>query len=292
MTVLNNWSNTLSRLLNAAQEVSGSISSHGDIIGDAREVFLRDILSRFVPKNTYIGTGQIVDINGGKSKQIDIILYRSDFPVFQTLGQSEIFLLEGVVATIEVKSSLNPVTLNEALENCLSIKKLNANVVESSLNEYIKTIPIERFKGKRYSELDLVEQEYIHSNILPPTYIFGYKGYKSKLKDFSNACKNWLSTQNNFRAMPQVIVTEGCVGLDNRGIPYRFPTQDSKWHGFVASKDEAPLRFMLSHLIHQITHSIGMPIHAASGVRYSLKGYIDLPEVQSNKWQGVWGTVE
>ena len=54
MSILTDWSAGISTLLNAAHGLSGAIATHGGMIGDARELFIRDILSRFLPQGLVV----------------------------------------------------------------------------------------------------------------------------------------------------------------------------------------------------------------------------------------------
>jgi hypothetical protein len=65
-----------------------------------------------------VSTGFVVDALGGKSKQIDVVVYRTDYaPVFE-IGRVKHFLVESVVAVLEVKAAIDSqADLTRALEN-------------------------------------------------------------------------------------------------------------------------------------------------------------------------------
>lgn len=75
-------------------------------LGSVREHFVKHILTNFLPKSVIVGSGEIINRNGDRTGQQDIIIYRSDFPVITSLTAINTYLSEGVVATIEVKSDL------------------------------------------------------------------------------------------------------------------------------------------------------------------------------------------
>src|SRR5690349_716990 len=55
--------------------------------GTANENALRNLLVKFLPKRYNIGSGIIIDKEGNHSKQVDIIIYDSDFhPELFSLG--------------------------------------------------------------------------------------------------------------------------------------------------------------------------------------------------------------
>jgi len=113
----------LERLLAAQRDVSSIIQHRGEI-GAAREFFVESILKRFLPPNINIGRGEIVDGTGNRSRQQDLLLYRSNFPVMDSLAGFHIYLAEGVLATIEVKSNLDEQEIIRATDNIKSVKEL------------------------------------------------------------------------------------------------------------------------------------------------------------------------
>jgi len=82
-----------------------------------------------LPPIVHIGSGKVVDFEGKKSRQIDIIVYDSRFPTFEIQSGMGIYLLEGVIAIIEVKSTLTRKSLFEALDNTQSLIQLTPGLV-------------------------------------------------------------------------------------------------------------------------------------------------------------------
>jgi hypothetical protein len=68
----------------------------------------------------------VVDGVGGKSRQVDIVVYRTGYaPVFQIGGVNH-FLVESVAAVLEVKAGITSTAqLGSALENIRSVKALD-----------------------------------------------------------------------------------------------------------------------------------------------------------------------
>jgi hypothetical protein len=91
--------------------------------GRARENVIYKYIRKIIPNSFGISTGFILDTQGQISKQIDIIIYRTDYhPIFE-IGGINHFFVESVVAIIEVKSSIRSVSeLTKALENIKSVK--------------------------------------------------------------------------------------------------------------------------------------------------------------------------
>jgi hypothetical protein len=116
----------LESVLQVQREMSAILAHHGER-GDAREFFVESILRRFLPPSVVIGSGEIVDGVGGRSSQQDLLLYRSNFPVFDSLAGAHIYLAEGVLATIEVKSVLNAAEIERCSRNIASIRALTVD---------------------------------------------------------------------------------------------------------------------------------------------------------------------
>jgi hypothetical protein len=94
--------------------------------GRAREQILADFFKQLLPRSYSISTGFVIDAVGGISKQIDLVIYRSDYhPMFE-IGSIKHFPVESVAAVIENKASITSgKKLLQALENIKSVKALD-----------------------------------------------------------------------------------------------------------------------------------------------------------------------
>lgn len=100
--------------------------------GTPRESFVAEFLQNHLSERLSIGTGEIIDSNskpGENRNQIDVVLYRSDYPRIDFGGGINAFLAESVVATIEVKSNLTKDKFTRSLESAANVKKLKRNLV-------------------------------------------------------------------------------------------------------------------------------------------------------------------
>jgi hypothetical protein len=116
------WFDSLERVLKEESELSGLLA-HGSTIGQAREFVITRVLKTILPSSVHIGSGKIIDSCGAYSKQIDIILYDPRFPLMKVEGGG-LYFVEGVLATIEVKSTIDSRELKASLENCKSVLDL------------------------------------------------------------------------------------------------------------------------------------------------------------------------
>jgi len=107
-----------------AKEFERSKTSRSTVSrGRAREIFIGNFLAQHLPARLKIGRGEIVDCRGRSSGEQDIILYRDDIPKLH-VAESDVFLVEGVYATIQVKSTLNKKTFYKAMDSIRSVKEL------------------------------------------------------------------------------------------------------------------------------------------------------------------------
>jgi hypothetical protein len=91
--------------LRAAREGSATLSSASK--GTEREQFVDVFLRNVLPPGNRFGTGDITDVHGHRSGQIDVVIENAMVPSFPLVGGgARLYLAEGVAAAIEVKSDL------------------------------------------------------------------------------------------------------------------------------------------------------------------------------------------
>ena len=104
---------------------AGLLTNSTDVGTEKEEVYRR-FLERHAPSRceAFLG-GYLFDIEGNRSKQIDVIVTAGSSPRFEMgLGNQAIAPLEGTIAIAQVKSNLNKRTLIDALNNLASIPSL------------------------------------------------------------------------------------------------------------------------------------------------------------------------
>ncbi len=102
--------------------------------GTPRETFIRTFLQDHLSERVAVGTGEIIDANSKpreQRNQIDIVIYKREYPRLDFGGGINGFLAESVVATIEVKSLLDKEELRKASRAAKTIKALSRNVITS-----------------------------------------------------------------------------------------------------------------------------------------------------------------
>lgn len=109
-------------------------SGHSLHKGTPREAFIREFLESHLPENVAIGAGEIIDANsqpGVQRNQYDIVIYKKNYPKLDFGGGISGFLIESVIATVEVKSTLNQSGLDQAIRAAINAKALTPNVTAS-----------------------------------------------------------------------------------------------------------------------------------------------------------------
>jgi hypothetical protein len=102
--------------------------------GTPREAFIREFLDSHLSERVAIGSGEIIDSDsrpGQKRNQIDIVIYKRDYPKLDFGGGINGFLAESVVATIEVKSILDKAAIKQGVQTARTIKSLKKSLVTS-----------------------------------------------------------------------------------------------------------------------------------------------------------------
>lgn len=108
-----------------------SSSGHSIHQGSPREHFIKAFLQDHLSESVAIGTGEIIDANskpGEPRNQIDIIIYKRNYPKIHFGDNYYGFLVESVVATIEVKSTLDSDDIKQSIQTARRIKNLKKNM--------------------------------------------------------------------------------------------------------------------------------------------------------------------
>lgn len=98
---------------------------HGGIKGAIVEEEFREFLRDILPGNIGVDTGQLVDCQGNRTKQLDIVCYdKAKTPKFFSAGGATLFPVECVYFVFEVKTVLTKQGLKQIQENMTSVKNL------------------------------------------------------------------------------------------------------------------------------------------------------------------------
>lgn len=99
--------------------------------GTPREAFIKEFLEGHLSANVAIGTGEIIDATSqprATRNQFDIVIYKTNYPKLDFGGGINGFMIESVVATIEVNSVLDQAAIDQSVRAAHVAKSLIPNV--------------------------------------------------------------------------------------------------------------------------------------------------------------------
>lgn len=99
---------------------------HNGVVGQEGEKIVAAFLRERLPSSIGVTTGEILDVEGGRSRQLDVILYdalRTPMLFAGEEDETHVVPAEGVLAVIEVKTRLRSGDLDGCLANCRSVKQ-------------------------------------------------------------------------------------------------------------------------------------------------------------------------
>lgn len=126
MSMLNTHLANVEATLLATSRIPAS-AGHSLHKGTPREAFISKFLSDHLAEDVAVGTGEVIDANSKpreSRRQFDIVIYKRRFPRIDFGGGINAFLVESVVATIEVKSILDKAGLVQAAGAANALKSL------------------------------------------------------------------------------------------------------------------------------------------------------------------------
>lgn len=158
------------KALNAQYEMT-KVLGHSATAGSARERLVQDFLIAHLPETTSVVSGMIIDSNGRRSKQQDIVLMLKSMPRLPFASGHDLIFQEGTVATFEIKTEITPSALDAIALNIGSVKALVPSTLE----------------GVQLGDLD-----WPHDRILSVVLTYGGSALESierKLMELPHACQ-------------------------------------------------------------------------------------------------------
>lgn len=258
------------------------IMTHSGTNGTLKEFMVKSVLNSLLPKACGVYSGLVFDGKGNKSKQIDIIIYDERMPKFEIADGIGYFPIEGVIATIEVKTNLNKGELNKALENCKSILDLqpiisgNIKILSDDKSQWI---PLQSSNENRKA----------HFNYQPATYIFSFDSVK--METCFEHTKEWWDKNTNLIAdtplMPRVILGKEWIGLLDDTyikIPEELRNSAPNRNGMVFIKTDNAFSYFISHLLQKISVRI-KAFYAATDSYYTINCLLPIERFLSDDQQ-------
>ncbi|HBP90499.1 MAG TPA: hypothetical protein PKK23_20865 [Nitrospirales bacterium] len=218
-----------------------SLSDHPTLTGGAREHAIKEFFLKILPGNAGITTGgRSFDRQGNRSRELDVIIYDKNFPVLQ-IGANFHVPIEGVVAAFEIKSMLTKGELQDALEKCLSLAKLQKQY--RRLNQ-IGGVTV-RDQPPSIDELD---------KMLPGFYVYGFNGYPADANALLSVLWDWIQTKGVGRlSVPRIVVTPTAIALRKRDdIRYNENKEEGKETILTATLSGAGVNVLVADVLEKI----------------------------------------
>ncbi len=95
---------------------------HHLLAGEAREEFCKEFLESVLPSDVEYFTGQLINVRGRESHQLDIILQSRSCPKMSITKESILGFYNMAMAVIEVKTTLREKDLEQFLNQCFLLK--------------------------------------------------------------------------------------------------------------------------------------------------------------------------
>ena len=119
--------------------------------GNAMEQPIRNKLQQLLPESIGVGSGCVISVLDGTSRQMDVVLYEKDLcPVFcvNDTPEATYYPVEGVLAVGEIKSILGKKELSDSFEKIRSAKALRR-----TFKIYNNSNPELGISARRYGEV-------------------------------------------------------------------------------------------------------------------------------------------
>lgn len=272
------WFDQLELMLTEEARLAGLLG-HNGLIGSAREFFVRRVLGSILPPAVHIGSGRVVgDNDNEESKQIDVILYDPRCPLLEWEHGMGLYFADGVIATIEVKSTLTKPILKEALDNCLSVMQISTHF--SSPDDPVRRCKeIAHKRGVRIKEA----QEIMKWEMVPRTYVFAFNTDMTS-ESIGDVIAEWYDSRGESAThyqpfLPRLIAAPKTLAIQDDGwLTHKYENdfleQVAREHGADARvvmpvyPTHRHFGWLAFHLIHAA--------HERLGLEYSA-GRIQLP---------------
>ena len=279
------WFDQLESVLTQEAILAGLVG-HNGLIGSAREFFVRRILRSILPPAVHIGSGRVIgDKAEEESKQIDVVLYDPRCPFLETEPGIGLYFAEGVIATIEVKSTLTKPILKDALDNCLSVMEISTHFTNQEE-------PVRRCQeiAQKRGVCMVDAQEIMKWEMVPRTYIFAFNTDMTS-KAIGDTVAEWYDGRGESPSpyhpfLPRLIAAPRTVAIQNDGwlkqsLGVEFYQQVALEHGPKAQvvmpvyPTHRHFGWLAFHLIHSIHERLGLE-YRAGRLQFPIEQYLGI----------------
>lgn len=159
--------------LQALLDFFGALHAGGQTLSSSmkgleRELFIQYALSHIIAPPFRIGSGDITDLSGQRSGQLDIVIEYGNsisFPLLCAVHTPRLYLAEGVCAVIEVKSDLSG-QWEEVLSSYAHLKTLRRSYVDwISYGKMSQQIPYFAVGYRGWKTMDTLQKKFEQSEL-------------------------------------------------------------------------------------------------------------------------------
>ena len=282
MNQLDEWTQLVSKRLKSEAELVGLQAKHELYQDSAKETFIRVVLEQFLPDNVAVGTGRVIDSEGNKSSDQDIVIYRRDYPQLNLPGGTDIFLLESVLATIQVKAKLIRKTFFEALDQCASMADLQPVMDSPVLARIAEKNQFTLNQQNQYQHVDPLLTARFNLIGRPLTFVYAFNGYQNSFRQLAENIDLWIDYRRDngipveMKFCPTIIATQGCFAARNAS-----PFSLKQNFLFGVGNDNAPVRLIIMRLMYAFNRRLTKSSDSL-GVKQGLDVYLNkmrLPKI-------------
>ena len=205
-----NYAIAVGRDLIASFARAGQGTSSG-LVGSARETPIRQRLEHLLPSGVAVGSGCIIDSQGGTSRQMDIVLYERHLCPAYLINDdpaSAYYPCEGVIAVGEIKSRMASADLEDTFAKIASVKQLRRYARRSSDGLGLgATVPFRSYGAS--TGIQGTEAEEFDQDTKPFDQVFGFALAGSLALQSETLCTKYAeSAARHGRTLsPNLIVT-------------------------------------------------------------------------------------
>ncbi len=233
---------------------------HRPTIGDMYEGLTKALLDHAIPSSAQldVSAGFITDQDGNLSPELDCLLVSGSGEEVPYTDKRK-FLIDDVIAVIQVKKNLYAADIEDGYNNLLSIMKfqptrsVRAVLLQDAFQSITRRpLPQRTDVEKLPLELQMIYHALVVELAAPVRVILGYNGFKSHSR-FRQSFVDYLSANSDGQprrgfgptSFPNLIVCGQFSLVKCTGMPFIAPLDEDLFWPFYCSSVENPLELLL-----------------------------------------------
>ena len=254
-------SDLLQKLIERENEIlKAQDIKHGPTIGDMYEGLTQDILDKSLPSSSTldVSSGFIVDKNGNISEELDCLVVTSEGKKVPYTSKRK-YMIDDVVAVIQVKKNLYSKDIKDGYENLLSVMEFEANrarraILLQDAYQSITRRPLPRREdvADLPFEIQMIYHALVTELASPARIILGYNGFKSHAR-FRQSFIDYLESHADGKpkkgygptSFPSLIVCGQYSLIKCNGMPFVGSLDKDNCWPFYCSSSSNPMELVL-----------------------------------------------